>query len=101
MSDPTLDERMMRRALQLAERAAEHDDVPIGAVIARGEEVLAEAGNERELLGDPTAHAEVLALRRASQRGGGGGPLAAGIYVTPQPRPMCAGGVPPARVSRP
>jgi tRNA(adenine34) deaminase len=100
MSDPTLDERMMRRALQLAERAAEHDDVPIGAVIARGEEVLAEAGNERELLGDPTAHAEVLALRRASERVGGWRLLATSIYVTLEPCPMCAGAITLARVPR-
>jgi tRNA(adenine34) deaminase len=100
MSDPTLDERMMRRALQLAERAAEHDDVPIGAVIARGEEVLAEAGNERELLGDPTAHAEVLALRRASERVGGWRLLATTIYVTLEPCPMCAGAITLARVPR-
>jgi tRNA(adenine34) deaminase len=100
MSDPTLDERMMRRALQLAERAAEHDDVPIGAVIARGEEVLAEAGNERELLGDPTAHAEVLALRRASERAGGWRLLATTIYVTLEPCPMCAGAITLARVPR-
>jgi tRNA(adenine34) deaminase len=100
MSDPTPDERMMRRALQLAERAAEHDDVPIGAVVARGEEVLAEAGNERELLGDPTAHAEVLALRRASERVGGWRLLATTIYVTLEPCPMCAGAITLARVPR-
>ena len=100
MSDPATDERMMRRALQLAERAAEHGDVPIGAVIARGEEVLGEAGNERELRGDPTAHAEVLALRQASERLGGWRLLETTIYVTLEPCPMCAGAITLARVPR-
>ena len=67
MTPMDTDERMMRRALRLAEQAAEHGDVPIGAVVARGDEVLGEAGNERELRGDPTAHAEVLALREAAE----------------------------------
>ena len=58
------DERMMRLALEQAAGAAAHEDVPIGAVVARGEEVLAAAGNERELRSDPTAHAEVLRCAR-------------------------------------
>jgi len=61
------DEYFMRLALREAERALEHDDVPIGCVIAHEGEVLAAAGNERELRGDPTAHAEVLALREAGR----------------------------------
>jgi tRNA(adenine34) deaminase len=65
------DQRLMRRALDLAAAAAGHGDVPIGAVIARGDEVLGEAGNERELRRDPTAHAEVLALREAASVLGG------------------------------
>ena len=100
MSDLATDERMMRRALELAERAAEHDDVPIGAVVARGDEVLGQAGNERELLGDPTAHAEVLALRRASERLGGWRLLETTIYVTLEPCSMCAGAITLARVPR-
>ena len=91
---------MMRRALALATRAAEHDDVPIGAVVARGEEVLAEAGNERELRRDPTAHAEVLALREAASRLGGWRLLETTIYVTLEPCPMCAGAITLARVPR-
>src|SRR5215203_5930563 len=75
MAPMATDEVMMRRALALAEQAAGHDDVPIGAVVARGEEVLGEAGNERELRRDPTAHAEVLALRQAAERIGGAGEL--------------------------
>jgi tRNA(adenine34) deaminase len=94
------DERHMQTALQLAEKAAAHGDVPIGAVVARGDEVLGEAGNERELRGDPTAHAEVLALRQASERLGGWRLLETAIYVTLEPCPMCAGAITLARVPR-
>jgi tRNA(adenine34) deaminase len=94
------DQRHMQTALRLAERAAEHGDVPIGAVVARGDEVLGEAGNEREHRGDPTAHAEVLALRRASERLGGWRLLETTIYVTLEPCPMCAGAITLARVPR-
>ena len=95
-----IDEGMMRRALQLAKRAAEHGDVPIGAVVARGEEVLGQAGNEREVRRDPTAHAEVLALREAAERLGGWRLLETTIYVTLEPCPMCAGAITLARVPR-
>ncbi len=100
MNATDTDEGMMRRALRLARRAAEHGDVPIGAVIARGEEVLGEAGNERELRRDPTAHAEVLALREASERLGGWRLLETTLYVTLEPCPMCAGAITLARVPR-
>jgi tRNA(adenine34) deaminase len=100
VTDPATDERMMRRALQFAKRAAEHGDVPIGAVVARGDEVLGEAGNQRELRGDPTAHAEVLALRQAAERLGGWRLLETTIYVTLEPCPMCAGAITLARVPR-
>jgi tRNA(adenine34) deaminase len=90
----------MRRALQLAEAAAAHGDVPIGAVVARGEEVLGQAGNERELRRDPTAHAEVLALREAAERLGGWRLLETTLYVTLEPCPMCAGAITLARVPR-
>src|SRR4051794_27377441 len=99
MDTPT-DERMMRRALDLAERAADHGDVPIGAVLARGDEVLGQAGNERELRRDPTAHAEVLALREAAERLGGWRLLETTLYVTLEPCPMCAGAITLARVPR-
>ena len=67
------DEHFMRLALREAERALEHGDVPIGAVVVRDGEVVGAAGNERELRGDPTAHAEVLALREAAKRWAAGG----------------------------
>jgi tRNA(adenine34) deaminase len=100
MADSAIDERMMRHALRLAREAGTKGDVPIGAVVARGDEVLGSAGNERELRGDPTAHAEVLALRQASERLGGWRLLETTIYVTLEPCPMCAGAITLARVPR-
>ena len=94
------DEAHMRRALGLAERAGEHGDVPIGAVVARGTDVLGEAGNERELRGDPTAHAELLALRQAASALGGWRLPETAIYVTLEPCAMCAGAIALARVPR-
>src|SRR4051812_17493718 len=94
------DTQMMRLALEEAERASTHDDVPIGAVVARGGEVLAAAGNERELRADPTAHAEILALRAAAERLGGGRLPASTVYVTLEPCAMCAGAIVLARVPR-
>jgi tRNA(adenine34) deaminase len=94
------DKELMRLALAEARRAAEHDDVPIGAVVARDGEVLATAGNERELRQDPTAHAEILALRAASSTLGGWRIPDSVIYVTLEPCAMCAGAVVLARVPR-
>src|SRR3954454_7704220 len=94
------DTHMMRLALEEAERASTHDDVPIGAVVARGDEVLAAAGNERELRADPTAHAEILALRAAAERLGGWRIPDSTIYVTLEPCAMCAGAIVLARVPR-
>jgi tRNA(adenine34) deaminase len=96
------DEYFMRLALREAERAAEHDDVPIGAVVVHEGEVVAAAANERELRGDPTAHAEVLALRDAAARAGDGWrmPADAVLYVTLEPCAMCAGAIVLARVPR-
>ncbi|MGH2991912.1 MAG: tRNA adenosine(34) deaminase TadA [Solirubrobacterales bacterium] len=90
----------MRLALREAERAVEHDDVPIGAVIVRDGEVISAAGNERELRGDPTAHAELLALREASGRLGGWRIPDSVLYVTLEPCVMCAGAIVLARVPR-
>jgi tRNA(adenine34) deaminase len=90
----------MRLALAEAERAASHDDVPIGAVVARGGEAIAVAGNERELRRDPTAHAEVLALRAAAEALGGWRIPDSVLYVTLEPCAMCAGAIVLARVPR-
>ena len=97
---PSSDESYMRQAIELAERAAEHGDVPIGAVVVRGDEVIGAAGNERELHGDPTAHAELLALRDAAGRLGGWRIEDASIYVTLEPCSMCAGAIVLARIAR-
>ena len=91
---------MMRLALAEAERAAANGDVPIGAVVGREDEVLAAAGNERELRLDPTAHAEILALRAAAERLGGWRVPDATLYVTLEPCAMCAGAIVLARVPR-
>ena len=90
----------MRLALAEASAALEHDDVPIGAVVvdAAGG-VLAVAGNERELAGDPTAHAEVLALRRAAERVGSWRLSGCTLVVTLEPCVMCAGALVLARVA--
>ena len=90
----------MRLALREAERAGEHGDVPIGAVVVRQGEVIGAAGNERELRSDPTAHAEVLALREASQRLDGWRLPDSVLYVTIEPCAMCAGAIILARVPR-
>jgi tRNA(adenine34) deaminase len=90
----------MRLALREAERALEHDDVPIGAVVVHEGEVVGAGANERELRGDPTAHAEVLALREASTRLGSWRLLDCVIYVTLEPCAMCAGAIVLARVPR-
>jgi tRNA(adenine34) deaminase len=90
----------MRLALREAERAPEHEDVPIGIVIVWGAEVIAAAHNERELRGDPTAHAEVIALREASERLGGWRLPGTVLYVTLEPCAMCAGAIVLARVPR-
>jgi tRNA(adenine34) deaminase len=90
----------MRLALREAERALEHEDVPIGAVVVRGGEVLAAAHNERELRQDPTAHAEMIALREAARAAGTWRVLDTVIYVTLEPCAMCAGAIVLARVPR-
>ena len=90
----------MRLALREAERALEHDDVPIGAVIVKDGELIGAAHNERELRVDPTAHAEVLALREAAATVGSWRLLDSALYVTLEPCAMCAGAIVLARVPR-
>jgi tRNA(adenine34) deaminase len=94
------DEYYMRMALREAERASEHEDVPIGAVVARDGEIIATGRNERELRQDPTAHAEVIALREAARVVGSWRLLEAVLYVTLEPCAMCAGAIVLARVPR-
>jgi tRNA(adenine34) deaminase len=94
------DDYFMRLALREAERAPAHQDVPIGAVVVRDGELVAAAHNERELRQDPTAHAEILALREAARTGGSWRVLDAVLYVTLEPCAMCAGAIVLARVAR-
>jgi tRNA(adenine34) deaminase len=94
------DEYFMRLALREAMRAAEHDDAPIGAVVVHDGEVIGLGGNERELRADPTAHAELIALREAAARLGSWRVLDSVLYVTLEPCAMCAGAIVLARVPR-
>jgi tRNA(adenine34) deaminase len=94
------DEYFMRLALREAERALEHEDVPIGAVLVRDGEIIAAAHNERELRQDPTAHAEIIALRAAAAAAGSWRVLDTVLYVTLEPCAMCAGAIVLARVPR-
>ncbi len=91
---------MMRRALLAAEEAAGRGEVPVGAVVARGDKVLAVAANEREATGDPTAHAELLAIREAANTLGGWRLAGCTLYATLEPCPMCAGAAHAARLDR-
>ena len=90
----------MRLAMAAAATAPEHDDVPIGAVLARDGEPLAVAANERELRRDPTAHAEILTLREGAELLGGWRLPGTTLYVTLEPCAMCAGAIVLARVPR-
>lgn len=93
-----VDETFMRVALDLAAEAGEKGEVPVGAVVVRSGEVIGRAANAREATGDPTAHAEVLALREASLAAGSWRLDGAVMYVTLEPCPMCAGALVVARV---
>jgi tRNA(adenine34) deaminase len=83
------DDRHMRSALDEARAAAARDEVPVGAVVVRGGEIIARAGNRRHELGDPTAHAEVLAIRMAAEAVGDFRLDGCTLYVTLEPCAMC------------
>lgn len=94
------DERIMRLALEEARAASSAGDVPVGAVVVRGDEVLGRAGNAREREQDPTAHAEILALRRASSAARSWHLEGCAMVVTLEPCAMCAGAIVLARIDR-
>jgi len=94
------DERMMRLALEEARAAGAEGDVPVGAVVVRGDEVVGRAGNAREREQDPTAHAEILALRQAARAIGNWHLEGCTLYVTLEPCAMCAGALVLARLDR-
>jgi tRNA(adenine34) deaminase len=95
-----LDQRYMRMAIDQAYIAEENGDVPIGAIIVHENRVIARAHNQRQLLNDPTAHAEMIALTQASEAVGNWRLHGCTIYVTLEPCPMCAGALVLARVDR-
>jgi tRNA(adenine34) deaminase len=94
------DEAWMRLALDEARRCLEHGDVPVGAVAVRGDEVIARGRNRRERDGDPTAHAELLAIQEASQATGHWRLEGVTLYCTLEPCAMCAGAMVLARLPR-
>jgi tRNA(adenine34) deaminase len=94
------DERWMREALVEARAAEAHGDVPIGAVVVHEGRVIGRGHNERERLEDPTAHAEVLALREAAATLGSWRVLDSALYVTLEPCAMCAGAIVLSRIPR-
>jgi len=91
-------EPWMRRALDFACRAAEEGEVPVGAVIVHEDRVIGEGFNQREALGDPTAHAEMIAITQAANNLGSWRLLDCTLYVTLEPCPMCAGAIVQARL---
>jgi len=90
----------MRQALVLAARAEAEGEVPVGALVVRGDQVLGEGWNQPVALRDPTAHAEILALRSAAQKIGDYRLGGATLYVTLKPCPMCAAAISHARIAR-
>jgi tRNA(adenine34) deaminase len=94
------DERFMRMALREAAAAEEAGDVPIGAVIVIDGQLIGKAHNQREVLQDPTAHAEMIALTQAAEKMGSWRLDGCTIYVTLEPCPMCAGAMVLGRVAR-
>ncbi|MCG5516967.1 MULTISPECIES: tRNA adenosine(34) deaminase TadA [unclassified Ectothiorhodospira] len=94
------DTHWMHQALELARQAAEHGEVPVGAVVVREGECLGQGGNQPIGLADPTAHAEILALREAARREGNYRLPGTTVYVTLEPCGMCIGAMIHARVAR-
>jgi tRNA(adenine34) deaminase len=94
------DEYFMRLAIREAELALAHEDVPVGAVIVHGGEVIGAGHNERELREDPTAHAETIAIREAARALGSWRLLDTVLYVTLEPCAMCAGAIVLGRIPR-
>jgi tRNA(adenine34) deaminase len=94
------DERFMRDALGAARRALSHGDVPVGAAVVKGGLVIARGRNARERDRDPTAHAEIVAIRRAAKKLGSWRLSGCTLYVTLEPCAMCAGAMVLARLPR-
>ena len=99
-TDLVTDERFMRLALDLARSAGEAGEVPVGAVVTHNGDVVGQGANAREASSDPTAHAELIALRQAATALGTWRLTGTTMYVTLEPCPMCAGGLVAAHVNR-
>jgi tRNA(adenine34) deaminase len=95
-----MDEQWMREAIAEAQAAAAIGEVPVGAVVVVDGAIIGRGGNRRESAADPTAHAEMIAIREAARAVGGWRLVGATIYVTQEPCPMCAGAIVNARVER-
>lgn len=100
MRSPKIDEEHMAEALRQAMTALEDDEVPVGAVIVQDGRVIGRAHNQRERLGDPTAHAEMIAITQAAEHVGNWRLEGCTMYVTLEPCPMCAGAIVLARLPR-
>lgn len=96
----TNDEKMMRLALEQARLALEADEMPVGALVCDGDRVVACGHNERERTKDPSAHAEIVAIRRAAALLGDWRLNGLTLYVTLEPCPMCAGAIVQSRLAR-
>jgi len=94
----SLHEHWMRLALAEARQAFDEDEVPVGAIVVHQERVIAAAHNQREMLNDPTAHAEMIAITQAAESLGAWRLLECALYVTLEPCPMCAGAIVQARL---
>jgi len=94
----SIDRRHMEAALEEARRAADRGEAPVGCVIVRDGTIVARAGNRRQELNDPTAHAEILALRAAGESGSDWRLQGSTVYVTLEPCPMCTAAIRQARV---
>ncbi|WNM64217.1 tRNA adenosine(34) deaminase TadA [Candidatus Nitrospira neomarina] len=98
--DPTTDSQFMRMALELAHQAFRVEEVPVGAVLVQNKKILATGFNQRESTQDPTAHAELMAIRSASIALGSWRLADTTLYVTLEPCAMCAGAIIQARIAR-
>jgi tRNA(adenine34) deaminase len=98
MVEAATHEKFMRAALRLAARAAEEGEVPVGAVIVHQNRIIGQAYNQVELLKDPTAHAEMIAITQAASALGDWRLTDTTLYVTKEPCPMCAGAIVLARI---
>lgn len=95
-----MDEYFMKLALREALRAYDINEVPVGAIIVKDGNIISTGYNKKESLKDPTAHAEMIAIRKATEKLGGWRLLGSTMYVTVEPCPMCAGAIISSRIKR-